>query len=54
MNIHYQLKNNLLLYNSSFIYYEAIKPDLIYTIKYWHEKGFDLWEEIYDYHFSHL
>lgn len=39
------------LYNSSFIYYEAIKPDLIYTIKYWHEKGFDLWEEIYDYHF---
>lgn len=42
------------LYNSSFIYYEAIKPDLIYTIKYWHEKGFDLWEEIYDYHFSHL
>ncbi|RCK55511.1 Glucoamylase GLA1 [Candida viswanathii] len=39
------------LHNASFIYYEAIKPDLIYSIKYWNQKGFDLWEEIYDYHF---
>lgn len=39
------------LYNASFIYHNAIKPDLIYSIKFWNQKGFDLWEEIYDHHF---
>ncbi|EMG49877.1 hypothetical protein G210_5274 [Candida maltosa Xu316] len=43
--------NTNTLHNASYIYHEVIKPDLMYNVKYWNSKGFDLWEEIEDYHF---
>ncbi|KAI5959635.1 SGA1 [Candida pseudojiufengensis] len=39
------------LKNRTFVFNEIIKPDLEYVIKYWDQKGFDLWEEVDSIHF---
>lgn len=38
------------LHSSNWIYDKIVKPDLNYIIKYWYQKGFDLWEEVNSIH----
>jgi glucoamylase len=42
---------NNFLNNTQDIYFEIIKPDLIYIIYNWQKVGFDLWEEVNSHHF---
>lgn len=37
--------------NSTFVYYEIVKPDLEYVMSNWDSAAFDLWEEIDSVHF---
>lgn len=34
------------------LFYSVIKPDLDYVALKWDQKGFDIWEELHDFHFS--